>query len=190
MREDDRDGVRRVWYGVYADVRHEVARFVRRLEALKSNVLSILELDEVLDAGKGRCPVSPGKESTISADLPIYHVQRSVFIPLTNVASAQPTIFGKDGLITVEVIALVVATRHGCASDKNLALRWVVGREVSSLRYVEEFDFHRREREAHSAILHDIWWEDGGPAASLRHTIAYVPLSAQTQIIALISYLV
>lgn len=52
MGEDNRDRLRRVWCGVYADVRHELARLVRRLEAFKSDVLSTLELNEVLDAAK------------------------------------------------------------------------------------------------------------------------------------------
>lgn len=146
MREDDRDRLRRVWCGMYADVRHELARLVRRLEAFESDVLSTLELNEVLDAAKEMFSQFRKRKPTVSAGLPIDHGQRSVFIPLTNVASAQPTIFSEDSLITVKVIALVVTTSHGFASDKDLALRWVVGREVSSLRHVEEFDFHGRER--------------------------------------------
>jgi hypothetical protein len=50
VRVDDRDGLRRIWCRVYADVRHDLARLVRCLEAFKSNVLATLELDEVLDA--------------------------------------------------------------------------------------------------------------------------------------------
>src|SRR5216684_4871016 len=115
---------------------------------------------------------------TVSRSLPIYHRQRSVFIPLTYVASAQPTIFREDSLITVKVIALVVATSYRCASEKDLALGRVVGREVTSFRHVEKLDFHGWERETHRAILHDFWWDNGAHAASLCHTIPCAPLSA------------
>ena len=49
---DDCDGLRRIWCSMYADVRHELARLVRCLEAFESNVFTTLELDEVLDAVK------------------------------------------------------------------------------------------------------------------------------------------
>src|SRR5258708_20551720 len=120
---------------------------------------------------------------TVSRSLPIYHRQCSVFIPLTYVASAQPTIFREDSLITVKVIALVVFTNHGCASEKDLALGWVVGREVTNFRHVEKLDFHGRERETHRTILHDFWLDNGPHAPSLCLPISCAPLSAQTQVV-------
>lgn len=45
VRDDDRERLRRVWYGVYADVRQEL-----RLKSLESNVLATLQHDKVLDA--------------------------------------------------------------------------------------------------------------------------------------------
>ena len=54
---------------------------------------------------------------------------------MADIASAQSTIFRNEGLVIVEVIALVVATSDRCASDEDLSLRWVVRRKVSSLRY-------------------------------------------------------
>ena len=110
---------------MYADVRHEQARPIRCLKTFESNVLATLELDEVLDAVK-KYPSAQDK-NRLSADLPADQGQSSVFIPLAGVASAQPTIFREDSLVIVEVLALVVATSNGCASDENLTLGWVVG---------------------------------------------------------------
>lgn len=56
------------------------------------------------------------------SDVLIIHGHRGVFIPLANIASAQPAVFGKDGLIIVEVISLKVTTNNGWTVEGGLAL--------------------------------------------------------------------
>jgi hypothetical protein len=109
----------------------------------------------------------------VALDLPVNNAHGSILIPLANVTGAQPPIFREDILVIVEIIALVVSASNGGASKEDFALRWVVGREVSGLGYVEELDFCGWARETHGAVLHDIWWKDGAHAAGLCHTITY-----------------
>lgn len=113
VRDDDSDGLLRVGGGVHAEVGDKVTALVGRLEALEGDVLSSLELDEVLDA------VDDG--------------ERAVLVPLANIARAQPAVLGEYRLVFVEVIALVVALGDRGTTDEDLALDIRRKRRVNSI---------------------------------------------------------
>ena len=172
VRYDDRNGLRSVWYGVYTDIGYELARLVRRLEALERNVLAALEFDKVLDTTKKMFRTQVRGSSR--AGSPINHAQSSVLIPLTDITGTQPAVLREDSLIIVEVIAFVITASNGWTSEEDFTLGWVVGREVSRVGHIEELDLNGWRGETHTAIPHEIWWEYGAHAAGLCHTVTCI----------------
>ncbi len=117
-----------------------------------------------------------GLKPRVAVGLPINQGHGSVLVPLANVTGAQPPVFREDGLVVIEVIALVVAASNGWSAKEDFTLGWVIGGQVSGVGYVEELDFYGWGGEPHNAILHDIWWKDGAHSASLCHTVTCAAL--------------
>jgi hypothetical protein len=118
--------------------------------------------------------MSENRMNTGESDVPINHGHRAVLIPLANIARAQPAVLGKDGLIIVEVISLIVTTNNGWAAEEDLTLWRVIGREISGFGHVEELNFYGRARKAHGIILQNVGWQNAAHAARLGHTITFV----------------
>jgi hypothetical protein len=115
--------------------------------------LATLELNKVLD------PIDDG--------------ECAVGVPLTNVASAEPTVLGEYTLILIQVGALVIALDNRRTADTDFTLRWFACREVPGIWNIKEFDFHGRNRETSDAILHQLRWKDTAHATSLGQAVAY-----------------
>ena len=69
--------------------------------------LAALELHKVLDPS-AQSRVSDSPTHNAERDSPVDQTQRPVIVPLADVARAQEPVLGEDGLVIVQVIALVV----------------------------------------------------------------------------------
>lgn len=150
MRLDDHGGLSVLLVGSDTAVGDEWHRLVDRLEVLESNVLSALELDEVLDTVDDR--------------------DCSIRVPLSNVTSLEPTARLGESLL-VEVWTLVVALEERRSTDEDLSLRRVVCAQVSSLGCVDKLDLSTRDWSTDSVVGHPRRVEDTGHGGTLGKTV-------------------
>jgi len=71
--------------------------------------LAILQLDEILDSVMNESVSDEEGYPDTEVGLPVNQRKSPVSIPLTDIASPKPAILGKNRLVVVEVVPLVVS---------------------------------------------------------------------------------
>lgn len=120
--DDERNWLALLLIGIDTDVSNNSCRSVNRLKLLKSNILSVQSLDQIL------LTVDNGKVT--------------VLVELTNITSLEPSIssHSRSGLLVV----LVVALHNRVTTDPNLSLwKRLVCDEVAGVWEVDKFDLDR-----------------------------------------------
>jgi hypothetical protein len=158
VREEDHDRFLRVRRCVHAQVRDVVRRLVGGLEALESDVLASLQLDQVLDAASS---IRSERSTRVRAvNSPVDDDHRAVFLPLTNITSSEPPVSREDGRVRVQIVPLVVALRDRGTANPDLALRRIGVCLVASFGDVHELDLDRGRRKTDVTELQEFGWED------------------------------